>query len=226
MTSTIKISVPLLKCPGAMLISGPSHSGKTSILCQIFIHKQSLFEPVPQHIVYCHAEKVDDMFASLTGVEFHQGLPTQDKLDYWIDKYGDCGWVLSLDDMQNDFYNNDLSQQLLSRVVHHNNIFLIVISHSLFGGGKHARISSLNMQYFILTRSCRDTIQTSRFGSQVLGKGHSNTFLQIFLDATSIKPNQRPSYLFVNTHPIYGDRNTMLLTNIFEYEKPMILYKT
>ncbi len=87
-------------------------------------------------------------------------------------------------------------------------------------------VSPVNMQYFMLTRSCRDTYPITRFGTQILGKGHSNAFLQVFLDATSIRPNQRPSYLFVNTHPLYGDRSTMLLTNIFEYEKPMILYKT
>ncbi len=127
--------------------------------------------------------------------------------------------------MQNDFYNNELSQQLLSRVVHHNNIFLIVISHSLFGGGKYARIASLNMQYFILTRSCRDTFPISRLGTQILGKGYSNAFLQIFLDATSIKPNQRHSFLFINTHPVYSDRNSMLLTNIFTHEAPMVIYR-
>ncbi len=125
-----------------------------------------------------------------------------------------------------DFYNSDISAQLVSRLVHHHNCFLVVISHTLFSGGRNARLASLNYHYFILTQSCRDTQQISRFGIQLFGKGYSTQFLQLYQDATDIRPSQRAGYLLMNIHPLYCRKSQMLFTNIFDDDgEPLILYR-
>ena len=221
---TDDIVYPLLQCPGSLLLNGPSFSGKTSTLCRILLHRDTLFSHTFKNIVYCYEESPSMISKAVDGIQLHHGLPDQETLDSWIDAYDEHPWLLALDDMSIDFYNSDISASLLSRLVHHHFCFLIVISHSLFGGGKNARLASLNFHYFILTRNCRDTQQVARFGVQLFGKGSSRQFLQIYQDATDILSTQRPGYLFINSHPQFSHRSRMLFTNIFDEDgEPLTL---
>ncbi len=226
MMETVDLPYPMFQCPGSLLINGPSMSGKTGILCRLLIHRDLLFTKRFQNIIYCYTESPGVVSNIDAKIHLHNGLPDQDTLNEWIDSFDNEPWVLAMDDMSSDFYNSDISAQLLSRLVHHHNCFLIIISHSLFGGGKHARLASLNFHYFILTRSCRDTLQIGRFGIQILGKGHSNQFLQIYQDATDLRTSQRPGYLVIDIHPRFGHKTRMLFTNIFNEDgEPLVLYR-
>ena len=217
---------PIFQCPGSLLINGPSHSGKTSIVCRLIIHIESLFSKQFEDIIYCYTESPGVVAKIDSKIHLHSGLPDQDTLNEWIDSFDNKPWFLIMDDMSTDFYNSDISAQLLSRLIHHHNCFLAVISHSLFGGGKNARLASLNFHYFMFTRSCRDTQQISRFGVQIFGKGHSTQFLQIYQDATDLRPSQRPGYLLVHLHPRFSHKSRMLFTNIFNEDgEPLILYR-
>ncbi len=219
------VSYPLFQCPGSLLISGPSHSGKTVCISQILLDKEKLFSQQPKHIIYCHSEEPDNFLNQIPDLIFHQGAPTEEDVGNWIRDFRDDIWVLVLDDLHSEFFNSDISVKLLSKFVHHHNCFIVVVSHALFGHGKHARFSSLNFHYFMLTRTCRDLGVISRFGVQLFGKGHSSQFLQVYLDATDLKPNGRVGYLLINCHPICGHRNRMLYTNIFSDEEPLVLYR-
>ncbi len=223
---TDEIIYPLFQCPGSLLLNGPSFSGKSSLVCRILLHRDRLFSKKFQNIIYCYAETPGVVGDTIDNIHLHHGLPTQEVLDSWLDTYGEAPWVLILDDMSIDFYNSDISAQLLSRLVHHHSCFLMVVSHSLFGGGRNARLASLNYHYFILTRNCRDTQQISRFGLQLFGKGYAKQFLQIYQDATDIRPSQRAGYLFVHAHPLYSQKSQMLYTNIFDEDgEPLVLYR-
>ncbi len=223
----IDLRYPLLVSPGACFIGGPSHSGKSTIIAQILLNKDVMFnEPTPKEIVYCHMSEPDNIFYRIPDIHFHQGVPAETDIDTWISQYSKHPWILILDDMLTDFANSDIADKLLSRITHHHNCYLFLVGHTLFSKGKSSRLISLNCHSFILTRSCRDYSQLTTFGRQLLGTGQGKKFLEAYLDATEIRLDNRPSYLFVNVHPICSKRNYMLFTNIFPEEAPVILYKT
>lgn len=221
---SINIIEPLFKCPGNCYITGPSFSSKTTVLTKIIQEKDRLFSPIPLHVVYCHAEKIDAGLQTLSDIEFYRGFPNQEDIDLWVAQYSNQAWMLCFDDLQTDFFNNELGYQLLSRLSHHNNISVFVVGHSLFGGGKFARQISLNFHYFILTRSVRGIDSVSRFGQQLLGKNGGRHLLDIFLDATKVTEKRRLMYLFISAHPLFSQKDKMFYTNIFSSEQPLVLY--
>ena len=225
MPETIELYSPILPYPGSMTIVGATFSGKTTLLTKIIKYKKELFSKVPKTVVYCYGEHPGDLLREFDDVVYHKGLPSQETLDDWIALYENDGWILCFDDLSTEFYSNKSSENLISRVVHHSRLYLIIIGHNLFSNGKHARFASLNYHSFLLTRSCRDLNQFAILGRQLFGVGKGQKFVQCYIDATELRPNQRPGYLFVNTHPIYSSREGMLFTNIFPDEYPQILYK-
>ncbi len=224
---SIDIQYPLMHCPGAAAVIGPSNSGKSTKVAQILLNLSSTFAaPIPQNIVYCHSHEPEAVFYTIENIHFHEGMPLQSDIDNWISKYSDKGFIIVLEDMQAEFLDSDIAEKLLSRLVHHHNCFLFMIGHTLFSKGRHARIVSLNFHYYILLRTCRDLNQLVVFGSQLFGSGQGKKFLSAYLDATDISPSGRAGYLFVNVHPRLSHRNQMLYSNILPSEAPLVLYKT
>ncbi len=224
---TTEIVYPLLNVPGACAVTGVTFSGKTTLISQILLNKDLTFnEPTPKHIVYCHMNAPDAILHTIVDIHFHQGVPLESDIEHWIAEYSSQPWVLVFEDMQTDFLNSDIADKLLTRLTHHHNCFVFLVGHTLFSRGKNARLVSLNVHYFILTRSCRDVQQLMTFGTQLLGAGQGRKFLEACLDATELRTNQTPSYLFVNVHPLYCKRGQMLFTNILPSEAPLVLYKT
>ncbi len=225
---TVDIAYPLFKTPGSLLICGPSFSGKSTLLARIFKNKNTLFtDPKPAVIIYCFSEQPSDIFKDINNLILHEGLPTEDTINQWIAQFGKTTWLLAFDDMQDIFYESNISKNLLTKLCHHHNCYCIVLGHNLFAQGKYARTVSLNFHYFILTRNCRDINQISHFGYQVFGKGFARKFLNVYLDATEIQPNHRPGYLLITSHPLLSQRNYRLFTHIFEdnLDGPLMVYK-
>lgn len=222
---TIDLYMPLLCFPGSLAIIGASHSGKSSLLARIIKFKNEMFTRIPKTVVYCHAENTVDIFDDLTDIVFHKGLPTQEMLEAWIESYSPDGWVLCLDDLSSEFYDDALSYQMLSRLCHHNSCYLIVVGHNLFPKGKHARFANLNYHGYLITRSCRDLNQFQVFGRQIWGPQMGKKFLEVVMNATELGPDSRAGYLFVNLHPIHSKRNMMCYTSIFPDDPVLIGYK-
>lgn len=222
---SIELYTPLLYFPGSLAIIGASHSGKTSLLVRIIKYKDQVFTKPPKTVVYCHAENTTGVFGENSGIVFHKGLPSQEVLESWIESYSPEGWLLCLDDLSNEFYSDDLSHQLLSRLCHHNSCYLITIGHNLFASGKYARFASLQYHGFLLCRNCRDLNQYQTFGRQILGTGRGRKFLEAFMDATELGPDSRAGYLFVNLHPLYSNREMICFKNILPDDPPLIGYK-
>lgn len=184
-----------------------------------------MFTKEPKTVVYCHAEDPGDMLSEFEGIIYYRGLPDHETIDSWIELYGADGILLCFDDLSGEFYNDKSSQTLISRVVHHNNLFLIVVGHNLFHNGKHARFAMLNYHGILLTRACRDLNQYAVLGRQIWGAGYGRQFVEAFIDATELKADRRAGYLFVSTHPIYSRRDALVFANIFPDEKPLIVYR-
>lgn len=222
---SVELRMPLFELPGSCCISGASFSGKSTILYKIIQNKKVLFTQNPEVVIYCYHHHPGNELDGVDNLILHMGLPEAEILDTWVQTYGNKPWLLCFDDMQNEFNSSDISRTLMTRLVHHSNLYVICVSHKLFTNDRHSRINSLNFHSFLLTRNCRDLSTFSHFSQQILGPGHSSKFLSIYLDATALKPSH-VGYLYVYLHPLYASRNSnMLWTNILPGEEPMILYK-
>ena len=222
---TLEIHFPLLKFPGSLLIQGGSHAGKTTIVHSIFEHKSVLFTEIPQTIVYCYNELPGRLFDDIQDLVLHQGLPDSQSLAGWLLAYESVPWILCLDDMQLSFYNSDICEQLMTRSLHHQGCYLIVTGHNLFAQGKYGRLANLQYHSMILCRSVRDLNQLSILGVQLLGKGKSAAFVQMYLDATAIDESGRPKYLYIGLHPLYTNRESMFYARILPGDGDMVLYR-
>ena len=222
---TANIHFPLLHLPGNLGLFGASFSGKTSILCKLIKYKEQLFTKPPKHIVYCSAEEPGPLFNDLQDITFYRGLPDQATLDIWISMYEQDGWCLIFDDLSEQLFSSSSSQEVITRMGHHHQCFIIVVGHCLLNQGPRARLASLNFHYFILTRTVRDVQTISRFGSQVMGNKNGKYFLEAFLDATEIRPDGSLGYILVTTHPIFSRRDMLLYSHIMPDDGPLVVYK-
>ena len=226
-----ELKYPLFTCPGSLGLVGQSFSGKSSCLARIFKYKEALFGPVvPKNIVYCYSfEPPEKLFEGVDNIIYHEGLPDLELINTWVEKYstdGNC-FILAFDDLSAELFSSPISEQLLTRITHHGNIFTILVMHSLHPKGKFARISTLNLHGIILLPTCRELQSIVTFGTGVFGKGKGNFFLHVFLDATQPQyfNGGRGGYLYISLHPRLTKRDEMLFTSIFPDETPLILYK-
>ena len=225
----IELNYPLIHHPGCLSITGPSFSGKTTILKKLIKYRDEVFTAKFQHIIYCYAESSSGMEDDFPEVEIFKGFPDLEQLQIWMDMYSSQPWLICLDDLSKEFNSNPLGGELATKLSHHNNVTLCVINHSLFSGGSKtpfSRLINLNMHNYIFTRTLRDLNVFNVFGRQCLGTGYGKAFVSAFLDATEGRGDEdNPSYLFVSLHPIFSRRDCMLFSNILPGEGVMIAYR-
>ena len=131
-------------------------------MSNILRYKEELFDKPPQHICYCFLEKPKKLLDGIPNVHTHEGLPTQDDIEAWVDEYGGDLCIV-FDDLGSDLFSSDEGRDLLTKWVHHKSLFVIVVSHQLFGKEKHSRLASLQFHYYVFTRSCRDQLTYVRY---------------------------------------------------------------
>ena len=186
-----------------------------------------LFSQKAAGVVYCYTE-YNEIFANhnIENITFHYGMPTEENVNEWIDKFKGKFFVLVLDDMMISLANSDLIIALSTRIVHHSNMCLICITQNIFYQGKGARTTSLNSQGFILSRSTRDRAQISKFFSQLF-PGKAKQVMDIYSDAvdnTHLNDSEL-KYVYINCHPLTAKYGCQIFTQIFENEGDLIMYK-
>ena len=226
----VDLSYPLINHPTTLQLIGPSFSGKTTILKRLLKYRQDIFSEDFNHIIYCYGESTSNFEKDIPEAQLHKGLPTQEELEGWIALYSHSPWIICIDDLGQEFHNSQIGSDICTKLSHHFNVSVILISHSLYQAGTKAgssRLISLNMHNFIFTRSLRDLGVYANFGRQCLGNGCGSAFVQSFLDATEPRDDiEKPGYLLATLHPLYSTRGLLLFTNIFRDEKPLVGYKT
>lgn len=223
---TATIHFPLLKFPGSLLVCGASHSGKSHLVRDILQHRELLFtgsEPITA-IKYCYSQHPGSLFEHVSDITYHQGLPDEALLDEWLEMYSGARWILICDDLQLDFFNSPICEPLMTKLLHHRSLYFILIGHRIFGTGKHAKLANLNFHTMILCRQIRDIQQISILSVQLRGRGGSNAFVEMYLDATALQPSGKPGYLLISTHPLYSDRQCMFFSHILPGEGDMVMY--
>ncbi len=195
-----------LQTPFGALISGPSQSGKSSLLFNILSDPSLIFDHVPQRIVYVYGIW-QELFDSESSIEFVSSLDKVLDDDFFDTKIRNC---LIIDDKMEEMSSHSKASRLFSKYIHHSNVSVFFVVQNLFRQGKAMRDIVLNCQYIILFKSNRDVGQIQLLGRQ-LGLKHLVPSYEICI-------KEPFSYLFIDLHP----RTPALLqlqTNLFGYRK-------
>ncbi|MCG8429823.1 MAG: hypothetical protein MJA29_01430, partial [Candidatus Omnitrophica bacterium] len=197
-------------------IVGPTKSGKTYWVYK-FLQQKLFDKDEPTKILYCYGAYQDlflDMERNIPGIEFHEGLPTEQKLQAFAD--GQHQLVI-LDDVMTEMMKDSKIEQLFTQKVHHLNLSCVYLWQNLLPQGKTARTVALNTTYYVLFRHMRGLDQIKKLGQQL---GMSKWMEDIYQDCLS-KPY---AYLVVDLSPTSDDR-FRLRTNVFRGEDPIVYQK-
>ena len=210
--------------PANIIFAGASGSGKTTILARLLENKNRIFSTPPVHTLYCYRawqSLYDEMKMKKTVSSFHQGLPSNQKIEEEANKYKrQNGMILILDDLVNEAFASNILDlvKLFTVSGHHLNITVIILLHNLFS--KELRTISLNTHHFFITKNPRSFSQLQFFGREMFA-GYKNFLPKAYRDATA---NKNYSYIYINTSQCVND-DLRVIANYFPPEHPIIIYQ-
>ena len=207
--------------PSVTQIIGPSLSGKSTLMFEILSKKDELFNQKTGMIFYCYGTfshnypKVKELLGD--NITFISGLPTEDQVKKWSLSSSHQGSViLVLDDLMAEISVSSACQAMVTRLTHHCNLGLFILSQNLFQKGPVYRCLSLNTHYFIFCQTRRDHAQLLYFGRQLFPL-RPNLLYSSYLKATD---GLKYGHLRVDLHPA---SNPMLaLTSAFLSDYPIV----
>ena len=170
--------------PSTILLSGPTKSGKTTLLSKILknCHK-GLVCPPPQRIMYCYSvwqKAFEEMRKNCNEclIEFKEGLP--DIADFNPSQNS----ILILDDLMTQAGKDEKVLKLFTVDSHHLNLTVFFLTQNIFPQEKYSRSISLNCQYILLTNNPRDRNQLVQLGKQIF-PGNTKFFKEAYDNAVT-----------------------------------------
>nr|CAD2209215.1 unnamed protein product [Meloidogyne enterolobii] len=143
-----------------MIISGPSSSGKSTLLLKFISEASNLIEPKPKSILYCFGEMSNIVpILQKSGVSVYSGVPPEDL----IKKY-QKPLLLILDDLLMSIDEKYLSE-LFTKKSHHQNFGIVFVTQNLFE--RKIKVARQNAQYIIIMRSPNSVLSVRNIGVQL-----------------------------------------------------------
>lgn len=202
-----------LKHDASMIVSGPTQSGKSTFTVKLLEARKFIFDQPLEHMFWYYGIAQSYLHNKLRTMNVHleEGLPSN------FDRIPKKS-IIVIDDLSSEMKTNKAVTQLFTRVAHHNQCFVILITQNLFEKGPELRTQHLNAQYLTLFKNPRDSLQVSVLGMQMYP--HRKQFLNAaFNDATS----RSHGYLLIDNHQL-REEHLRLRTNILPNEQPMKAY--
>lgn len=202
-----------IKCPSTTTVSGPSNSGKTSLVFNILQNGDKILSDPRclQNIIYYYKQwqKSYDEALKHVKITFVNQVPnTADMIDRTEEFAHSGGSVLVIDDFMQEL-TKDVSL-LFSTLAHHLNITVFLLTQNLFSKNPVFRDISLNSTYNIIFKNPRDSSQISHFARQY-APGKASFVVEVYRQATK-KPH---SYLLFDNHQETDD-DIRIRSNILE----------
>ena len=153
-----KIQVPFTMC-----ISGPTMSGKSSLIKKLIQHRDLMFTETFHRIVYCTPDSLglrsntyfDELKSLFPTIELVHGLPSISKLS--LDINNSLASLIIVDDLMTEFLDSSEMLSLVSVGTHHHNISCIFVLQSYFFKSKWGKAIQRNATYklFLMNRMDR-----------------------------------------------------------------------
>lgn len=131
---------PRLVHPFTSVVAGPTECGKTYFVTKLLANAASMIAPPPEKIVWYYGEW-QDMYSTIRGVEFIEGLPDVKDLPKKT--------LVVIDDLMAE--TDDRVTKLFTKASHHRDISVVYIVQDLFSKNREHRSISLNAHYLIIS---------------------------------------------------------------------------
>jgi hypothetical protein len=194
-----------------ILLAGPSRSGKSTFVKKLLYNKKDMFVIEPTAVLYCYgiwSSSYGALERDINNLQTHEGLPNKDYIENFARAEGHK--ILIMDDLMEEVSKSSWIEKLFTRMSHHLNMTVVLITQNLFPKSKVMRTISLNMSYIIIHKSVRDELQVGFLGSQI---GARKTLIEAYCDATRTPHG----YLLVDLTAAC-EREYRFRTNIFTNE--------
>ena len=193
-----------IKCPASLLISGPSQSGKTTLIAKIVQHCRDVFDPPISNIIIAHSRSQNIyshiIQTSPVPVRLIQGLPN--------DLIPPPNTFLIIDDLQGSEFSKTIAD-FFTKNSHHYETTVAYLVQNLFLQTPHHRTASLNSHYIILFKNPRDGSQIHHLAKQIAPSNPA-----FVVDAFKQSTEQAHGYLMIDLKQ-KTDENLRLRNSIF-----------
>ena len=198
------------KHPFTCIIAGPSGSGKTEFVLKLINNADIMINKIPETLTWCYGEYQTWMI-KYPEIDFIEGLPEEIHFDSSKNN------MLIIDDLMHEC--KEYTEKLFTKISHHKNLSVILLSQNIFHQNKHTRTISLNTHYMVLFKNVRDSSQITNLAKQ-MHPGNVAYLRDSYVDATS-KPY---GYLLIDLKPDTDDL-IRLRTDIFPGEIHYVYHK-
>lgn len=199
------------KLPFGMIISGPSSSGKSTLLLKLIMEHKELITPSPVSILYCFGEMSSIVpVLQKAGIPVHSGVPPEELI-----KRMPKPLLLILDDLLLSIDEKYLST-LFTAKSHHQSFGIVFVTQNLFE--RKIKIARQNAQYCVLMRAPNSALSIRNLGVQLFPRQ-----LDYFMDAYRQATSQPYGYLVIDMHAS-SDPSLRLRTNIFKDDEEKIIF--
>ena len=199
------------KHPFSMLVVGPTQSGKTHFVEQMFTNPLIEF-PTDQDVqvtwFYNHWQPRYQALEKELGseIEFERGLPD------WSETLQELNpkihHILVFDDLMNQAVKSPILSRLFTQG-RHRNASVILLMQNMFPKGRYNTDISRNAQYLVLFRSPSDRKQINTIADRIFAENRFK-FMQVYSKATSVPYG----YVLIDNHPSTAPED-QVVTNVF-----------
>lgn len=192
-----------MKTPFAMMISGPSQSGKSEFMLQLVKFREDVFTSKFTRIIYCQAnsfspknkiffQKLQTQFPQ---AEMIQGLPDISALHLNLNS---LPTLILIDDLMKEVIQSNQMVDLVTNDVHNFNISVIFVFQNYFARGRHGNTLIRNCQYKVLFYNRIELMELRNISTQTVA---APKFLEFnFNYLLKNYPNARSYYILIDGH--------------------------
>lgn len=203
------------KTPFTLLLAGSSSSGKTTWVFKLIDNLDNISNNKINKIIYYYQNWQNVFQSYVSAIDFKEGTPSSD--DFISDTNNVNALVIIDDALTKGIVDNSISN-IYTRLSHHQNASVILISQNLFIDNKNYRSISNNSMYLVLMKNPRNLAVISALSRQIC-PGQSRELVNIYKEATK----ESYSYLLIDNHQISSDL-VRIRSNIFFEDGPMKIW--
>jgi len=193
----------MLKCPFAMVISGPSQAGKSYFMYQIVKFRKLVCSENFTRIIYCQSNSfshknqafIKELQNEFPLLELCQGLPNVNDLHLTVNN-DHC--LILIDDLMEEVLNSLSMVHLVSNDSHNFNISVVFVVQNYFAQSRYGKTLIRNCHYKIFFYNRIEQLELRTISSQI--STNPCFFKANFEFLCKTFPDDKSQYLLIDGH--------------------------